>query len=72
MIHKAVIEVNEKGTVAAAATAVMMAGNAFVPPVKEVRFDHPFHFYIWDNENELVLFCGKVVEPSKFEEPERP
>eukprot|EP01084_Bolivina_argentea_P286061 490660_1 len=54
VIHKAIIEVDEKGTKAAAATAVVM--SRCLPSTK--RFDHPFTFYIIDEDKKMALFSG--------------
>ena len=65
--HKAFVDVNEKGTEAAAATAIAMAvmgENAGVQPL-EFNADHPFIFLIYDNQTGLVLFAGQVVDPSE-------
>jgi len=63
--HKAWIEVNEEGTEAAAATAVVMSlGMAYNPPQpKEFRADHPFIFMIQDNKTGHILFMGRVSDP---------
>lgn len=60
ILHKTYIDVNEKGTEAAAVTAIMMAGAASAPkePI-EVKFDKPFTFVIRDNNNEEILFMGE-------------
>ncbi len=64
IIQKALIQVDEKGTVAAAATGIMMA-TAIENPVKPVNFtvDHPFIFVIFDAKSGLILFMGQVVNP---------
>lgn len=62
VVHKAFIEVNEKGSEAAAATAVVMRKNAEIP--KQVVVDRPFVFLIRDNMTGAVLFLGKVVNPN--------
>jgi len=58
----ATITVAEKGTVAAAATAVSMAGAA--PPELELRLDRPFEFQVVEQSTGLVLFAGRVADPS--------
>ena len=60
-IHKAFVDVNEKGTKAAAATAIVLdeSGGG------EFRADHPFIFMIQDNETGSILFMGKVMDPTK-------
>jgi len=60
-VHKAFVDVNEKGTEAAAATGVGMFQS--MPPT--FRADHPFVFVIMDNETGNILFLGKVVDPSQ-------
>ncbi|MBF0122695.1 MAG: serpin family protein [Candidatus Omnitrophica bacterium] len=67
VLHKAFIEVNEDGTEAAAATAVMMAAGSAAPQEdpKVFRADHPFFFVIQDNMTGLVLFMGRVMDPTK-------
>jgi len=68
VIHKAFIEINEEGTEAAAATAVVMTiesiGPHDPPRPKEFIADHPFLFYIIDNETKAILFMGRLMEPS--------
>jgi serpin B len=66
VIHKAFVAVDEKGTEAAAATAVMARAGAAMPtdPPIEVRADHPFLFFIRDTKSGAVLFMGRVVDPT--------
>ena len=59
VLHKAVIEVNEEGTVAAAATAVMMTRSLPPPPV-ELKVDRPFLFVVYDQPAKTVLFAAKI------------
>ncbi len=64
VFHKAFVKVDEKGTEAAAATAVVMPRTAGMPPPAiEFKADHPFLFFIVDRASGLVLFMGRVAEP---------
>jgi serpin B len=66
VIHQANIDVNEKGTEAAAATAVLGAtggpGDTSKPVV--IRADRPFLFVLTDVPTGAVLFIGRVADPS--------
>ncbi|UCB43112.1 MAG: serpin family protein [Dehalococcoidales bacterium] len=62
VIHKAFVSVDEAGTEAAAATAVIMDLSA-MPEVVEMTLDHPFIFLIRDIETGTILFVGRVVNP---------
>ena len=68
VIHQANIDVDEKGTEAAAATAVGgdTGGCTGPSPAKEVnlRLDHPFIFVLRDIETGAILFMGRVVDPT--------
>jgi serpin B len=65
VVHKAFVKVDEKGTEAAAATAVVMEGAGAAPrPVPELKLDHPFLFFIVDQPSGLILFMGRVADPS--------
>ena len=61
--HKAVVEVNEEGTEAAAATSVGVALTA-LPESFTMVVDRPFFFAIRDNQTGLVLFTGVVRDPT--------
>ena len=66
VIHKTRLEVDEKGTVAAAATAVIMrAGSARrqEPPKKILVFDRPFVVLIGDSQTGAILFAGVIEDP---------
>jgi serpin B len=70
VIHKAFVDVNEEGTEAAAATAVMMpemAKQSRTPPPPPIVFraDHPFLFMIRDNHSGGILFMGRMTDPTK-------
>ncbi len=64
VIHQAYVKVDEKGTEAAAATAVGM-GTTSIAPSKTFRADHPFIFVIQEKETGNILFLGKVVDPTQ-------
>jgi serpin B len=64
VIHQAFIAVDEAGTEAAAATAVMMAGSALPPEPVSLTVDRPFVFVIRDAPTGAVLFMGRVTDPS--------
>ncbi|MBM4431860.1 MAG: serpin family protein, partial [Chloroflexi bacterium] len=63
--HKAFVAVDERGTEAAAATAVVIAVTSMPTEPKEVRVDRPFVFLIRDVETDAVLFLGHVVNPAQ-------
>ena len=60
--HKAYVSVNEKGTEAAAATAILMV-KANGGKKLSFRADHPFLFAIRDDRTGAILFIGRVVDP---------
>ncbi len=64
VLHKAIMEVDEEGTVAAAATAVLISRHAvqFEQPL-EMRVDHPFLVFIEDTKSGMLLFSGLVRDP---------
>ncbi len=62
IIQKTAIKVNEKGTEAAAVTAVVTK-NECVMESREVFLDRPFAFLIYDTLTGNVLFEGKVMLP---------
>jgi serpin B len=66
VIHQANIDVDEKGTEAAAATAVGVDTGGGPSPLETitVKFDRPFLFFLRDVETGAVLFMGRVVDPS--------
>lgn len=63
VIHKAIVEVNDKGTEAAAATAVIAGITSM--PATSVSFvvDRPFVFLIRDVKTGAIVFVGRVVNP---------
>jgi serpin B len=64
IVHAAIIEVAEKGTEAAAATAATMVAKAIrSPPAQMFRVDRPFLFAIVDETTGAVLFEGRIADP---------
>ena len=63
VIHKAFVAVDEKGTEAAAATAVVMEGATAMMPENVLTIDRPFLFFIRDVETGQILFIGRVLNP---------
>ncbi len=62
IIHQAFVKVDEEGTEAAAATAVIMEKMAAMPR-NIFKADHPFIFIIQERETGNILFMGGVVDP---------
>jgi len=65
VIHKAFVAVDEAGTEAAAATAVIMRATAMPAAPMKVTVDRPFIFLIRDIQTGSVIFVGRVVNPLK-------
>ncbi len=65
VVHQAMVDVDENGTEAAAATAVLMKAGAAMPADKPVVFraDHPFLYVIRDPVADVILFAGRLVDP---------
>ena len=64
VVHQANISVDEKGTEAAAATAVVMKATA-MPQFKKLVVDKPFIFAVRDTKTGAILFLGRIADPSK-------
>jgi serpin B len=64
VIHQANIDVDEKGTEAAASTAVVMRATAMPAEPVAFRADRPFLFALRDVPSGAVLFLGRVGDPS--------
>ena len=62
VIHQAYVKVDEKGTEAAAATAVTMQASAAMP-MNFFKADHPFIFIIQEKQTGNILFLGRVIDP---------
>ena len=63
VIHKAFVEVNEEGTEAAGATSVHMVLKS-IPQGVVFNADHPFLFLIQQKETGVILFMGKMYDPT--------
>jgi len=64
VLHKAFVSVDEKGTEAAAATAVVVGTTSAPSPDVELTIDRPFVFLIRDVQTGAVLFAGRVLDPA--------
>lgn len=69
VVHQAWVKVAEKGTEAAAATAVIMMPKSARPvredPPKMFIADHPFLYFVIDDRNGGIVFAGSVMDPTK-------
>jgi serpin B len=65
VIHQAFVDVNEKGTEAAGATAAVVGVRSISPSPPIFTADHPFIFLIRHNSSGSILFMGRVVNPIK-------
>jgi serpin B len=63
--HKAFIDVAEKGTEAAAATAVVMSEKGAIPAGLQIFANRPFLYFLRDQPTGTILFMGRVADPSK-------
>jgi serpin B len=66
VLHQAFLDVDESGTEAAAATAVIRAHDGVAlqpPPAVTVTVDHPFFFFIRDRATNTILFVGREEDP---------
>jgi len=63
VIHKAVIEVNEEGTEAAAVTGVEVSLTSLPPEKMMLSLNRPFLFFIKEKHSGTILFAGKLMDP---------
>jgi serine protease inhibitor len=64
VLHKALVNIDEEGTEAAAATAVpVAAAEGFGEEIKEFIADHPFIFLIRERQSGAILFMGRMMSP---------
>ncbi|NXG80102.1 AACT protein, partial [Baryphthengus martii] len=61
-IHKALLEVDEAGTEAAGATAVML--NRILHSSLTIQFNRPFIILLYEKTTNVTLFMGKIVDPT--------
>jgi serpin B len=67
VIHQTVVEVDEEGTEAAAATVATIGLKAIPPQLtKSFHADHPFIFFIIDEELRLIYFIGRLIKPASL------
>jgi serpin B len=64
VIHEAYIAVDEGGTEAAAATAVIMRTMSMPMPLQQLTIDRPFLFALRDTDTGAILFLGRVTDPT--------
>jgi len=64
VLHKAFVDVNEEGTEAAAATAVIMQLRSALLETIEFRIDRPFLYLIREEPTGAILFMGRLADPS--------
>ena len=64
VVHKSFVSVDEAGTEAAAATAVIIGFTSAPADPAEFKVDRPFIFFIRDIETDAILFVGRVMDPS--------
>ncbi len=65
VLHKAFISLDENGTEAAAATAVVVGVTSMPAEPVNLTIDRPFLFAIQDKPTGEILFLGRVVDPAK-------
>jgi serpin B len=64
IVHKAVVEVDEAGTVAAGSTGIGIISAVLPPPPPVFFANHPFVFLICDMQSGSILFMGRVADPT--------
>lgn len=66
VVHKALIDVDEEGTEAAAATGISAGITSIgIEPLTVVRFNRPFLLSIIAKDTQSILFFGKVAQPNE-------
>ncbi|CAN7936930.1 unnamed protein product [Ixodes hexagonus] len=62
VVHRAVVEVNEEGTEAAAASGVVVVNRLIEEPTLEFKVDHPFMFFIRNTQTKDLIFAGQLIQ----------
>jgi serpin B len=65
VVHATKIEVDESGTVAAAATVVTVTTSVAGPTPPQMVMDHPFFYAIQDDKTGELLFAGVMMNPDQ-------
>ena len=65
VFQKATVEVDESGTVASAATPIMVERTSLAPPPRPFVANRPFLFVVWHPTTKEVLFVGRVKKPQQ-------
>ncbi|XP_056313845.1 serine protease inhibitor 2.1-like isoform X1 [Danio aesculapii] len=64
VLHKATLDIDEKGTSAAAVTGAYFTVLSY-SPLSDLRFNRPFMIFITDQTNDNILFFGKIINPNE-------
>ena len=67
--HKAVVEVNEKGTEVAAVTSIGIRGSSMLITTHKFVVNRPYFFIIRDDRSGSILFMGKILDPTQHISP---
>ena len=65
VVQECIIEVNEEGTEAAAATAAQASSRMTEPSTQRIKIDRPFLFGILEKSTGLLEYSGRIVDPTK-------
>jgi len=67
--HKAVVEVNEEGTEAAAVTSIGLRLTSISMTIPKFVVDRPYLFMIRDDRSGSIIFIGKIMNPTQYKSP---
>ena len=65
VLHKAYVAVDEQGTEAAAATGGIVVATFVIQPRHVFNADHPFIFLLRDRQSGVILFAGRLSQPTQ-------